>query len=373
MTRSIQVAGCLGVLWLNSACSDSGVLQTRQLSEAVAEIGLAEGDTGQILHQVVAIHEDPRGYLYVLQLNNPTVAVFDEQARRVGTLGGAGGGPGDLSLPTFVQTSGDSIWVGDPRAGKVSRFDRSLTFQAASLLRSEVPGLFELYERVDPLGVLVDGSFLVSGGARDSVFWHVSGEPTPILSARISTVRGHAQVGDRHIFIIQPFRDDPILAVDPDRETAARLSRDTDSLYVEIIGLGDRQVRRLPIASEPSRVSEAQIDAEIERFAESLRGTGTGTGEVREALRGALYVPDVTHGVTGLVMGRDSTIAVVFQRDVAGPSDVVVADHVRGRLIGSFRLPVGARLMSFGREAVWLLEKDSRDVEFLTKRLLQGR
>lgn len=99
---------------------------------------------------------DGAGRIFVADLSESHVAVFDPTGQRIGTLGRQGSGPGEFQSPwTLARGRGDTIFVVDLALARVSVFAQDLSF-----VRSF---------RVNPswaigfLAELADGTLLVTG------------------------------------------------------------------------------------------------------------------------------------------------------------------------------------------------------------------
>lgn len=346
-------------------------MQNWSLSEPVARIGGADADTGQILHQVMSVHEDRSGRLFILQFGSPFIAVFDANGRRQATLGGAGGGPGDFSMPNAIQTWSDSIWIGDARAGKFARFDDAFELVGAATFRSAVPGLASRSPQLDALGVAAGGQLLTSVRAGDSIQWHLGDSEKPLVTVSSASRSGLVRVGNVALSFIQPFRDDPLIGSDPDRTMVVVLHRSTNALHYRLLAINGARDTTFPITSIPEPIDSEQINAQVERFIASFQGRGVPINEVRAAVSAALHVPDVNHGVAGFTISRDSLLAITFVRGSPTSNRVRVFDVTTGTEIGAFSLPDEARVMRMSRDYVWLLERGPYDEEALTKRVIK--
>lgn len=66
----------------------------------------------------------PLGELYVIDYNASTLVQLDPDGTIVSTIGGAGGGPGELQRPRSVYIGVDTIRVVDEGNGRIARFTR---------------------------------------------------------------------------------------------------------------------------------------------------------------------------------------------------------------------------------------------------------
>lgn len=361
----------IAIAALLHGCTREEALPVWRLSDATVKIGSADGDTSQILHQVVVVHEDTAGRLFVLQFGSPTVAVFDHSGNRDGTLGGSGGGPADFSLPNMIQTRADTIWVADSQLGKLARFTAAMLFVESAPLNVIAPNVVREGGLLGAIGYTPAGELLLTVRARDTVFWHLGDQPEPLMRIATTATVGRARIGQRHISIVQPFTDDALVAVHPDREALFTLRRDSDVVTIEVRDFTGSAIKLMSVPSTPQEIREDQISPHLDRFAEPMRGTGTPMPEVRDALRRALYIPRVSHGIVGLHIARDSLLAVIAQRPQPDCVRATVLDYAKGVPVGMFCLPDGSRMMSYSDDYVWLLERGDHDVELLVRRRVE--
>lgn len=98
--------------------------------EPVATIGSAEGADAFLFGRVAAVAVGIDNQIHVLEAQAREVRVFDLNGKHVRTIGGPGGGPGELTFPVgmTVDPSGH-VWVSDEGAGKYIVYapDGSLT------------------------------------------------------------------------------------------------------------------------------------------------------------------------------------------------------------------------------------------------------
>jgi hypothetical protein len=75
-----------------------------------------EGDERTQFYRVRDIHADPQGNIYVDDMSNGRIQVFDPQGAFLRTIGRAGQGPGEFEYPTLIRFGG--------REGRVHVMDR---------------------------------------------------------------------------------------------------------------------------------------------------------------------------------------------------------------------------------------------------------
>lgn len=90
------------------------------------------GDSSYVFGTVMQASAGPDGATYVLDMQRCLLSVFDERGEILRTLGGKGGGPGELQLPMdFALLSGGGIAINDLQASRVSLYDARGSYQGA--------------------------------------------------------------------------------------------------------------------------------------------------------------------------------------------------------------------------------------------------
>lgn len=67
---------------------------------------------------------DADGNVYVVESSEREILVFDTGGRRIRTIGRAGDGPGEFRFPNRMGVVGDTLWVGEDLARRVTLFSR---------------------------------------------------------------------------------------------------------------------------------------------------------------------------------------------------------------------------------------------------------
>lgn len=87
-------------------------------------IGAMEGQGPEVFGRVHDLEVDGYGRIYVLDSQASEIRVFDDAGQHVRTIGGPGGGPGELQRPTgFTWAPGWRLWVEDPANGRYTVYD----------------------------------------------------------------------------------------------------------------------------------------------------------------------------------------------------------------------------------------------------------
>ncbi len=80
-------------------------------------------DPNYLFYQPFSVAVDASGRIYVVDLGDARVQVFDESGEYLRTLGRKGQGPGEFKAPMAVAMAGKLIVVSDPNASKLSIWD----------------------------------------------------------------------------------------------------------------------------------------------------------------------------------------------------------------------------------------------------------
>ncbi len=107
-------------------------LPTWTLGEPALTLGSIDGGP-DAFSPIRALEVGPDGDVYLLLSQEHRVAVFSESGSVVGSLGREGEGPGEFSFPWDLGFIGDTLWVLDPRAQRVSFFRNLEVIGSASL------------------------------------------------------------------------------------------------------------------------------------------------------------------------------------------------------------------------------------------------
>jgi hypothetical protein len=78
------------------------------------------------LGEIIAVDFHPEGGFVLLESGNQRLLQFDRDGRFVGEAGGFGFREGSLRGASDITRAGFEIWVADPLAGKIVRFDNRL-------------------------------------------------------------------------------------------------------------------------------------------------------------------------------------------------------------------------------------------------------
>lgn len=391
MPNSRWGGACLAVVTvLASGCSDvrDGDSRVQDLGRFSAEVqeelridGLAE-DLVPI--RDIAVADD--GTIAVLQPQDGVVRFFDSQGILVAEVGHQGQGPGEFMAMASVGWLADTLWVFDPRQRRFALIAPAWSFmrhvsnvpRSAEASSAEVPGGLA-FPFVIPEGLLGDGSFV-------ALMMVAAGENVPAVfvdRAAIGRVSFDGAV-ERMVSLLPrpeganvvtpegesaslPFGNSPVHDVAPlqDRLAVAMASlegTDGGTFSVTLMTLdGDTAVAgRYSFDGEriPVTVADSIVEARVALAARVSPRLG-------EAVRDAIRVPPVYPPLEDLVVGRDGTVWIGLHERGAGARYAVIEST--GEPVGRLVLPSGSRVGVAERSSVWVIERDSLDVESVVR------
>ena len=153
-------------------------------------------------------------HIYVLDPAAFGVHKFDRSGQWLKTIGKRGKGPGEFLAPSGMGWMSDTLWVADPGLGRLSFFDpggpfiRSVGFntllgEEVRVPRRALPGArIVTVPAVTPLAAATVDSLPVllvdqDGGARDTLAWRPLGQ----VAVSITIPAGEAESGDQILFV----------------------------------------------------------------------------------------------------------------------------------------------------------------------------
>ncbi len=176
-----------GILVLSSLCLSGalGCAAEAPEDQALPRWELAEelrigslDDPEASFSSILGLAVGPEDRLYVTQWQVPEIWIFDSDGRRVGTVGRAGQGPGELSAPSALRWLGDTLWVSDGMARRLNFYDRAGRFLEAIHFSIPNPAAGASF---GPAAPLADGSVLGKSGFAPSAVLRDGLDRMPVL------------------------------------------------------------------------------------------------------------------------------------------------------------------------------------------------
>lgn len=340
--------------------------------------------------------------VYSLHRNDAYVRIWTSDGLPAGTLGGPGEGPGEFTRPGLVGFFGDSLWVMDTYAYRVSFFDSDGDFLGSIIPRVDIAGSADQeWSPPRPERPLRDGSFIArspawsDGIARGTltrtpfVRMTGNGEPgqllwmQPFLPRDILALLDEDGVGGT--YFMQPFADDPLVQSGQHGLTVVqrRAWEGEGEAAIEVlrIGLDGDTVWSTPIPYEPLRLPGERVDAAIRELADnsfdffSGARPGIARGAYEADLKEQTYAPDWAPAVRSMVLADDGSVWLerfqAVQADDGSPRVEWWVVDEGGRLAGSVRTPEGLRILAVTDDAVWGVELDELEVSYIVRYALR--
>jgi hypothetical protein len=337
------------------------------------------------------VRELPDGRVMVADALGQVLVVVDLNRGTADTLGRVGSGPKEYRQPDVVYAlPGDSTLLLDLGNARLTVLGPDFAFGATvSVTQSDGEGMaFVLPRSVDREGhayYLQQG--VAPGGARPDSgtvmrFERGSGQSTPIGKVKLPETTESGGQG-RRMIAMRPLSPRDDWAVAADGRVAFVRAADYSVQWVEPDG---RVVSGPPNAFKPVRVGEAEREewqSDMSRSGVSVSMTATSDGTRSMSMRrggGGGPPPDAS-----AADWPDVAPAFRYGRSVVTPTgDLWVERYVpagepplidvfdgAGRKRGEFTLPVGCRVVGFGRGTVYLSRIDADDLQWLERYRIQ--
>jgi hypothetical protein len=383
----------LALALLATACGDVGDSDAPHLDELPALAAVEEVRIGSLddpdagFSRIGTIRGAATGEIYVLESAAREVRVFSPDGERLRTIGRRGEGPGEFLSPSDLGLLGDTLWVYDFTARRITWFgpDGAVlhTTPAPRIpVESRQQGLsLEVGPRYpQPDGSIESGlsrMVLISqrrriepftypvvrfdrdGAVLDTLRWETEPEDAPTF--RVADQEGYAP----YLAPLRPLEqdlDDGSIVVDWSVPAGSaegtldvvRLGPDGDTIY-------QRQLRydAIPV---PSSVLDSLVEPRL-GLAPML---GVSEGELTRALRGAIELPDHRPPVRLVHAGSDGTAWIQLNTPATDTADWVLIG-ADGAVLGRLTLPAGMRIRYSHLPSAWAVELDEVDVPWLVR------
>jgi hypothetical protein len=341
----------------------------------------------EMLDKPVSGFVGSNGLLYLVDRHEKRVIAIDATGKVTARYGREGEGPGEFTNPCCVGMIGDSVWVADPLARRVTVFAAKRPPRIVSLTATEDG------RGMQPLGMLRDGSIVgvparMSGSTDESapIAYVVAlvradgGQARELIRSSYRSRVTRVRVGRAIVRFPSPFDDRPRLAIHPDGSVATIL-QDVDS--VERSGAIQIVVHRLNVAAPlryrlkvtPRKVMPSDVDHEVALNAHALSKEFGGEARAATAVRSALWVPRFHPTVRRALYGTDGTLWLGMSGE--GTDERWTTDYGSPtplRQWTQITLPEGESLVAVGRGIVWTWLSDvAGGGELRARRVVRGR
>jgi hypothetical protein len=366
----------------------------REQPQVVEElrIGAEEGDPVYQFGTVVSIDVDDAGRIHVLDQQASQVRVFDGEGKHVRTLGGPGGGPGELSPATMAVLAGpaDVVYVADIMRQRIAAFgaDGAETGSTPMLVQNGIPmrwdvspgGRFVMQVRTMTLPGMTD---TVPMKDRILVRDPASEQADTLLELESGRT---FQFSGGGVPRFRLFESEPMWAVLEDGRIAHGRN---DSYRIELLAQ-DRTVKRVitrPVERRP--VTEADrtaiLDMMRRTMEQQLAGQGPQAAAMARQIVQSTQFADHYPMFASLLGGPGGTLWVqrirtaedakneggTFDAQDVGSSQWDVFD-AEGRLLGMLQLPAKFQPMRVDGEHIYGVLRDELDVQHVARLRVVG-
>lgn len=341
----------------------------------------------------------PDGTVYSVHRGDAHVRLWTPEGEPAGTIGGEGQGPGEFTRPGKLGFFSDTLWVMDTYAYRVSYFDSSGAFLGSVIPEVDLGSVESESEWSPPRpeAPLRDGTFvgrspgwsddIARGTLTETPFVHMDGRGgtiariwmQPWRPSDILAVLNEDRAGG--FYMQQPFGDDPLVEVIDDGlvviDRRAWSGEGPTIVPVTRIGLRGDTVWATAIPYEPTPLAAERVDSVVQELAAgsfdfwSRNRPGVSLGAYERDIAEVVYEPGWTPPARSLVSAEDGSIWIERFEGVADANRglrrawwIVGPD---GTWRGSARTPDGLRVFVVTDEAVWGVETDELDVNYIVR------
>jgi len=374
-------------------------------------------DPARSLTTILDLAVDAEGRIYVSQPMEQHVKVFSAQGDLLLTIGRRGEGPGEFSRPGRLGWRGDTLWVSEDRAAKVSFFEKDGTFvRSHTVSRRLLQGGY-VPSRVHH--VTSDGSLLVSTNASarsvlDGViteFPYLRLSPKGEVEAQLAMMAMGNSIlmvrlaGGRGMGLPHPLPTRPLLSHGPGADDLLLLDRVADHPPADSGPLGPAPWPKEAGAKSPEPVGEtghplmrlhkitAAGDTLFTReipcpgftipayYVEKVaRPIAQRVAASRPGTRADAVLPDVVEA-----LDLESSAPLALQMVVASNGDIWIERNVPGaeaqawiihspdgEVKATLTAPLGTTLRAVAGAQVWATERDEWDVPYVVRYRVAG-
>ena len=320
---------------------------------------------------VIDVEVNGRGDIFVLDGQAAQIPVFTAQGGFLRTLGRRGQGPGEFQSFREAGWKGDTLWVVDPQASRVTMMSEADSVFATITIRSSV-ALEGAAVGVRPGPLLADGSVLAYGSG---TAYSLSGAVSP----RLPIYRTDRGADSLHVLMTfdaskefmvygagsmlrQPVSDRKLFAVARDGRSLWYLDRSVSGpdppgrTWLTNTSISGDTLSHHSIAYEPVPFDDGHFNALVDSVVGAARDTGVPEQFVetmREALQESAFRPSHHPPATHLVAGSDSTVWLRLQQPEVSEAAQWLVFSAAGAMIARLHLPQGLQMHRATLQTIW--------------------
>lgn len=344
----------------------------------------------------------PDGTVYSVHRGDAHVRLWTAEGQPAGVIGGEGQGPGEFTRPGLLGFFGDTLWVMDTYAYRVSYFDPDGTFLTRVVPEVALGGAEDAeWSPPRPEAPLRDGTFLAEapGWSRDiatgdltrAPFVHMDAEGETLSTVwmrewRTTDVLALLDDEGGGFFGRQPFGDQTLTAtmecglVVVDRR--AWNGEGEAAVRVTLLAVDGDTVWSTPIPYEPTPLLGERVDSAAKALAADLfefrsrSQPGLSLGAFESDMIEATYAPDWVPPVRSMVTAEDGSIWLERFEPVTGDDGSVLREWwvlaPDGAPDATAYTPDGFQLMLVTDDSLWGVETDELDVSYIVRYRLES-
>lgn len=359
------------------------------LSEREIRVGSAD-DPDYAFGPIVDLVPGPDGLLYTMHWGEGTIRRWAPDGTPAGTVGRKGEGPGEFESPLGMGFFGDSLWVWDIDAYRVSYFDLEGAFLGSVSPKVDIGGSME-ESPPRPDRPLRDGTFIgvspawsdgiARGTLTETPYVHMDADGNRL--ARIWTRPREP----RDVFAIldddgfggsyssQPFGDD-VRASTADEgllvlDRRAWTGEGKASVKLTKIGLDGDTLLTVAIPYDPVPLTAERYDSAVAAKVDEWRDRSGPLTADESDIREAMYRPEHLPAVRGVMQAQDGTIWLrrfdpVESEDGELMSESWVLD-AEGVPLARALTPASVGMFLVDGDTVWGIEHDELGVQYIVR------
>jgi hypothetical protein len=331
------------------------------------------------LSRIRAAAVDSEGRLFLAQLHDKRIRIYDLNGVRVGSIGRPGNGPQDLEAPVDVGIAGDTIWVADRKAASLKFFGLDGGYRGSvTIAHVAGPGIFATAGYP-----LEDGTVLTKPGvameslvdaARQVPWIRFDREAQPIdtlLLQHRSFSFARVESNGQTMFVQQLFDESDLVAVSPDGSGIVHVVQSgagsSPRISISKVAADGATMFAREYSTRRRELTEQLVDRSVDRYMEALEKEMASSfafdaRRFRNAYAGALRRPEFIPPVADVRLGSDGTIWIGREAVGGDSRQWVAVDGANGDPLGHIQLPHDSRLIASSAEFVWAEELDELDV-----------